>query len=112
MTYDGKNPAFEHVINQEKVATTSVALAATFASIRESLRAVLTDKDAVRLIRKGVIFQQLVFADERLIILPYLFSGDTGHGPAIECSSDDAMFSTFRSEFEDLWEMNAEPDAQ
>jgi hypothetical protein len=107
MTYCVSNPAFDQVMNQERLSSDSAALGAAFETTRGFFRKAIGSKDAVRPIKRGVIFQQLVLADDELIVIPYLFSADTGHGSLIRCACGTPLYESFKYEFDALWELNA-----
>jgi hypothetical protein len=117
MSHD--NPAIEQMLNrgvsgqEERIRN----------DIREShqiLRASQGEgqKLEVRLVQRGVIYQQMSMSERAMIWAPHLYSKQTGQSPAIRVdvqaaplrqSSLETLYAAMRDEFEQLWYENAPP---
>lgn len=60
---------------------------------------------SVRALKTGMMFQQIIIADGKGVVSPYLFSANTGFSPCLEMDATCDAFPTFVREFELLWEL-------
>jgi len=112
LTYGLNNPAFPHVFKLDNMATDITAMGMRFEAVRKFFREVLAghEKCEVRELVQGVTFQQIVFSDEEVIVLPYTYSANTGHGFIVRAKNTHPTYAAIRYEFDTLWLMN-EPKA-
>ena len=112
MTYDATNPALQHLINYDKMASDLNAMGVRFETVRKFFRGILDGKPGcdVRAMKRGALLQQITFFDDELVLLPYLFSADSGQGPVIRCKSAFPLYATMRYEFDTLWSLNDPAD--
>jgi hypothetical protein len=65
----------------------------------------------VRQIRAGSIQQQLNRNDDRMIVVPMLYSRSLGHSPMMECPAQSVFYRAMLEEFDLLWRLNSPPMA-
>lgn len=108
LTYSSENPAFSNVQNFEILATDVSSQGTQFETVRNFFHEILGNIQGceVRALRNGVLFQQIVFSDDELILLPYMYSINSEHGPVIRCKSSFPLYDTARYEFDTLWDLN------
>jgi hypothetical protein len=108
LTMDSTNPAFQNMLNPE----ISSPIPASRGSINEEARAwfqatlVASDKCAVKALKKGMLFQQLIIYDNAALISPYLYSATTGYSPRLDINDKCPAFDVFVREYEELWAIN------
>jgi hypothetical protein len=70
----------------------------------------------VRLVRRGIIYQQMTMSEQSMIWAPHLYCKQTGQSPAIRVdvtssqlsqSGLENLYVAMRDEFEQLWYENA-----
>jgi hypothetical protein len=66
----------------------------------------------VRTVRRGIIYQQLVMSEHRMICAPYLLSGTSHESPSIQTDMKAALYQAMRKEFDFLWRRNDPPLAK
>jgi hypothetical protein len=106
---DAKNPAFGHMLNPDVSAASIADQAPSITETRRWFKSALGDtpKSDVRALKKGMLFQQIVFSDDQALISPYLFSSNTGYSPRLDINERCLVFDSFLREFEELWKANS-----
>ena len=73
-------------------------------------------KLAVRMVQRGIVYQQMSMSEKAMIWAPHLYCKQTGQSPALRVdiqptplrqSSLDILYAAMRDEFEQLWFENA-----
>ncbi len=108
LTYSSENQAFVAAQNWEKMSSDIPSMGARFESVRKFFHDALQgfERCEVRAMKKGMLFQQLVFSDDEAIAIPYSYSADTGHGALIKAKAPQHLFTSYRYEFDTLWNLN------
>jgi hypothetical protein len=109
LTMSAQNPAFANMLNPD-VSTVDLAIQAKdLEDARSWFRSALggATRSDVRALRKGTLFQQIIIADDRALLSPYLYSADTGYSPCLEISEGCPVFAAVLREFDQLWTANA-----
>jgi hypothetical protein len=109
LTMDADNPAFPCMMNPEISMGGHAGQGPRLVEARAWFKNTLggAPKSEVRALRCGILYQQIIIADDRALISPYLYSANTGFSPSLEISEKGPAFSAFAREFEQLWKANA-----
>ena len=109
MTMDPASPGFAALANPDIVVGRIDSLGDAIVEARNWYASVLQNnpRSEVRAIRKGLVHQQIIISDDRLVWSPYYFSTEPKNTPRIECGPDNPLFLAALREFEGLWEANA-----
>jgi hypothetical protein len=109
LTMDIQNPGFICMMNPDITSANVANYGPGIADARSWFQAILKDspRSAVRAVRNGMLFQQIIIADSRALISPYLFSTTTGYSPRLEINEGSPVFGTFLREFNELWNANS-----
>ena len=109
LTMSAQNPAFLSMLNPNVTTTDLASQAPSLEEARSWFRSTLAGvpKSDVRALRNGTLFQQIIIADNRALVSPYLYSANTGYSPCLEISESSKVFAAFVREFDELWKANA-----
>jgi hypothetical protein len=111
LTLDGKNPAFGYMMNPEVAGfKKSKEAPPDYSETRSWFKNALggSPKSEVRALTSGMLFQQIIIADDQALISPYLFSCNTGHSPRLDIKAGCREFNSFLLEFDTLWRLNGD----
>jgi hypothetical protein len=117
-----QNPALEQMLSRGVVES---QLERIRADIRESVDVIealgeVAAKVAVRIVRHGIVYQQMAMSEKSMIWAPHLYSRQTGQSPALQVDVTptvdagrglEPLFNSVREEFERLWVENENPSA-
>ena len=81
-----------------------------------ALKGIETKNLQVRLVRHGIVYQQMAMSEQSMIWAPHLYCKQTGQSPAVRVdvtsselrqSGLENLYVAMRDEFEQLWVENA-----
>ena len=109
LTMSAQNPAFVGMLNPKVTTADPATQRPLLEETRSWFRSTLAGaaKADVRALQRGSLFQQIIIADNRALVSPYLYSADTGYSPCLEISENCPVFPAFIREFDELWNANA-----
>jgi hypothetical protein len=109
LTMDAENPAFPCMMNPEISMAGQAGQGPRLTEARTWFKSALggAPKSEVRALRHGMMYQQIIIADDRALVSPYLYSANTGFSPSLEISESCPAFGAFAREFDQLWKANA-----
>ena len=112
LTMDVDNLSFHGLLNPDVTGADLQGQRTGIAQARDWFSSALDGaaEAEVRSLRKGSLFQQIIFSDDRCLISPYLYSANTGHSPCMEIQRTSKVFETFLHEFNLLWDANKPSD--
>jgi hypothetical protein len=109
LTMGAQNPACVSMLNPNVATADLASQGPILEEARSWFRSALggASKTDVRVLRNGMLFQQIIITDRRALVSPYLYSADTGYSPCLEIGESCPVFGAFVREFDELWEANA-----
>jgi hypothetical protein len=107
LTIDAENPALGCMLNPD-VTTSVAAQAERLVEARSWFGKAIKagPKAEVRALRHGMLFQQIIMSDDRLLVSPYLYTANTGYSPRLEMTESCPIFASYLREFVELWKAN------
>jgi hypothetical protein len=105
---DTANPGLPCMLLNPDITSDPAVEAQRTATTREWFKDVLKNAPHadIRALRNGMLFQQIVIADDRALVSPYLYSATTGFSPRIDMNKSCPVFDVFLREFNRLWDAN------
>ncbi len=108
LTMDAQNPTFVCMMNPNVSTTDLASQTRSLEEVRSWFRSAVAGAPNadVRALKSGALFQQIIIADGRALVSPYLYSANTGYSPCLEIDQSSKVFAAFAREFDEPWKAN------